>query len=306
MVSMSEKSEERGKKGIRKHLRTFLEKLKEGLSPGLVRDRLIPHDTLNWLINLFREEGLIYKDRDGRYYFIWKREREELLKEYQEFKTAEEYKVKLVHSKDLIRRRPSTLKTPKSENKYLLQHLETGYPDIYNLYEEWKGIYEEIERVEEGFKAKVNEVAKVAGIEVLPITDPRWGSKGVRAVNENIYKVVARCLEEGRKANLCTRRRTRGDKIITWIHDEASGLPLTNNEELMGDLQALINRALGSNEVVREYGRLKELQRILEGARSRYIEAVSNLIVRINNMEPLRGHCDLCPRILIGRHNTER
>jgi len=57
-------------------------------------------------------------------------------KESREFMTLEEYKVRLEHSRELFKECyippfSSELIPPRFEDKNLLQHLKTGYPDIY-------------------------------------------------------------------------------------------------------------------------------------------------------------------------------
>jgi len=132
MLHKREASEKKG--GVRAYLKAILVELNKGLQPVrvgndvIVGDIRMPKSTFYELIDLLEEVGLIYKE-DGKYYWRWK-------KEYQEFKTLEEYKVRLEHSKELFKECyippfSSELIPPRFEDENLLQHLKTGYPDIY-------------------------------------------------------------------------------------------------------------------------------------------------------------------------------
>uniref|UniRef100_A0A7C4WE35 Uncharacterized protein n=1 Tax=Geoglobus ahangari TaxID=113653 RepID=A0A7C4WE35_9EURY len=85
-------------------------------------------------LNCLKGLGLIREREDGKY---------ELIERWQIFLDEEGYKIKLEHSKELLRRfiEQSDLLPPSESdfrNEYLLQHLKSGYPEIYSKYEEWQ------------------------------------------------------------------------------------------------------------------------------------------------------------------------
>jgi len=106
----------------------------------------IPKATAYRMIKALEEAELVDWERGE--YVKWK-------SEIREF-TPESYEIALNHSKQLLLAsevkvsevRLSNLEREKIyklikvekliENKYFIQHLETGYPEIYELYEEWK------------------------------------------------------------------------------------------------------------------------------------------------------------------------
>jgi len=153
---------ERG--GFSKYLAVVLEELKRGLEPRKLDDRNnkngIPHDTLYRIIRLLKDSGIIYKGDDGKYYYTWRRGIREFSKE--------NYEIALNHSKQFLLdsvvkgseiRLSELMKDPPRErihekikveklieNKYFIQHLETGYPEIYELYKKWKSLEESDEK----------------------------------------------------------------------------------------------------------------------------------------------------------------
>lgn len=115
-------------------------KIKErSLTPAeLEKELSISHKTLYRCLSCLEGMGLIHKrDEDGRY---------EVVREWQEFKNESEYRVKLEHSRmllgriiDYVKGEESLLAPSMSDyvNEYLLQHIKSGYPDIYEQYCDW-------------------------------------------------------------------------------------------------------------------------------------------------------------------------
>ena len=150
------------KGGFWEYLPEILEELKDGLEPRKLDKRFnkegVPHDILYRIIRLFETSGLIYKDVDGRYYYVWR-------KGIRVF-SRDNYRIALNHSKQLLldseveisEARLSNLKSERIyrqikvekliENKYFIQHIETGYPEIYELYKNWKNTEKTDEREE--------------------------------------------------------------------------------------------------------------------------------------------------------------
>ncbi|NQE53082.1 hypothetical protein C5S29_05775 [ANME-1 cluster archaeon GoMg3.2] len=176
---MSEK--QRG--GIRKCLPVVLEELKEGIDIGALRDKGdCRHDTLYVIRDILSGAKLIFEE-GGKWYYTCKKEKEELLKDYQEFKNKDEYDTKLNHSKNLLKEagfaksaidpflltdtfNMDVLSFMDSPNfVYFRQHLETGYPHISVLY---KGIEEDDSDMEKAFSIlhqRIGVVALESGIE---------------------------------------------------------------------------------------------------------------------------------------------
>ena len=149
MIILSDYNKRKKKRGIREYLPIILKKLKIGLKPKDLDNRFnqdgIPHDTLYEIIKLLDQSEIIYKDDDGRYYYIWK-------KGIREF-SGKNYKIALNHSKrfftqefsekllmECVIQGNSLLKLDDDRllyDKYFIQHLETGYPEIYEIYRKW-------------------------------------------------------------------------------------------------------------------------------------------------------------------------
>ena len=91
------------------------------------------NSTLDRAIELLQRLGFVRKREDGKY---------EWVEGWQIFLDEEGYKIKLEHSKELLRcfiEQSDLLPPSESDlrNEHLLQHLKSGYPDIYYIYEKW-------------------------------------------------------------------------------------------------------------------------------------------------------------------------
>jgi hypothetical protein len=70
---------------------------------GALRDKGdCRHDTLYAIRDILSGAKLIFEE-GGKWYYTCKKEKEELLKDYQEFKNKDEYDTKLNHSKNLLK-----------------------------------------------------------------------------------------------------------------------------------------------------------------------------------------------------------
>jgi hypothetical protein len=106
-------------------------------------------------LNCLKGLDLIREREDGKYELI------EGIERWQIFLDENGYKIKLEHSRVLLRPfiEPLAFYTfesiqKKYSDEYLLQHLESGYPDIYAQYEEWqkgneKAYFEYEKKIEE-------------------------------------------------------------------------------------------------------------------------------------------------------------
>ena len=152
-------------------------RVKKGIDIGALRDKGdCRHDTLYAIRDILSGAKLIFEE-GGKWYYTCKKEKEELLKDYQEFKNKDEYDTKLNHSKNLLKEagfaksaidaflltdtfNMDVLSFMDSPNfVYFRQHLETGYPHISVLY---KGIEEDDSDMEKAFSILHQRIGVIA------------------------------------------------------------------------------------------------------------------------------------------------
>ena len=143
------------------------------------------------------EAKLIEKSESGIYMWI---------KDYQEFETKEMYGIKLKHSKKLLEGALGEgdfdnytihiYHVMKNKNfNYLLQHLETGYPDTYKY---WLTMKFELSSMAKGFWKLYDEAEKFAeekGYSFNPIrlVFPEWSYEGGMKLEEDVQTFLEIC-----------------------------------------------------------------------------------------------------------------
>lgn len=267
---------------------------KRPLTPAeLEKELSISHKTLYRCLSCLEGMGLIHKrDEDGRY---------EVVREWQEFKNESEYRVKLEHSRMLLGRiidyveGKELLPTPPRGdyvNEYLLQHIESGYPDIHKQYCDWMKKEDLLKEKRKDFEEKVKKIADERGIKLVDDL-ARAGDKGL--YRSHLLRVIEGYL-----------RYDELDKMkIIWkddyVWDEYKGLALTKDKSLIKDVEGLIRNALSSADLAKAFDQMKDAEKRRDEAYFNYRKSVEWLALKVIHGEPLKGVCDICPKTTIGR-----
>jgi hypothetical protein len=115
---------------------------------------------------------------------------------------------------------------------------------------------------------------------------------GKRQVS-NIIDVVEKYLRYGGLENM---------KIV-WkdgqVHDDYRGVPLAKEEGLVKEVEKLLRDLIGSEKVKKTFKEMKEATEQTDEAYFEYRKDVEWLALKVKHGEPLKGYCDLCPRIVI-------
>ena len=294
---MSEK--QRG--GIRKCLPVVLEELKEGIDIRALRDKGdCRHDTLYAIRDILSGAKLIFEE-GGKWYYTCKKEKEELLKDYQEFKNKDEYDTKLNHSKNLLKQAIAEEESNEfnvdlyrfqdSYNfTFFLQHLKTGYPDIYKLYEKVEKNNFEMEEAFSALLQKIKEGTLERGVELSKYPEKFNDlQKEIDKMPENIFYSLKEYLnyffDKDRKI-----KYTSAAMEVTF--------PVYSKEER----KEFIKYCSHSEDIKKLHSELVELTK--ERAKDYaclHIDIKSIIIKVVEDGEPLRGTCDRCPKVTIGR-----
>ncbi|RSN76293.1 MAG: hypothetical protein DSO07_03900 [Thermoproteota archaeon] len=213
--------------------------------------------------------------------------------------------------------------------KYLLEHLKTGYPEIYSNMEEMIRIKEEIQDLQKEICEKIRdylleynipiEVEKeVESGRVYSAISSMFGGSGevVRSeevVDDRIRDVVKLCLIDNIPPcnidclpDTLDMQKTEG--MVQLLIEDRGGEVIF--AWLKPDLIEAINKALSLDSIRITYEKLKENERNYEERRKRYEEDMKKIVTDFQNGFPLLGRCDICRDYLEdlsekGRKNQE-
>ncbi|RLI74302.1 hypothetical protein DRP04_14835 [Archaeoglobales archaeon] len=299
----------RRKGGIRIYLKGVFERLNAGLLPSEVKD--VPKSTLYDLLNLLKECRLVYEDEDGKYYFAWRKERKEIEEKWKKEReeilnrffypfAPQDYERKLEHCKNLFEIEGKfVLDSPagiesfvwrmleeekeelrSSPRKYFLQHIKSGYPEIYKLYERWKELLKEVDEAWKAFSQEVNErAAKKFTVSEKPREDEK--------VVWQLSQAVEKCIH-------LRRVDVREEGGFVWVYN----LTVSKDESIIKDLEEFIRGCIESEpgELYRKYSELLA-QRDSTFVRLKY--SIESLAVDVKHRRVLEGHCEKCPPVTI-------
>jgi hypothetical protein len=265
---------------------------KEAKSPSeLERAIKVSHKQLYRIIDCLENIGVVGKGDDGKYGWV---------EDWQVFLDEKGYRQKLSHSRELLRpligglEQPSRISISEEQvltNKFLIQHLQSrnGYPVIHTEYEDWQRIEEACKKAREAFKEAVREDAAKNGFEIVEYGKLEAGKKQV----SNIYEDVEGYLRYGGLENM---------KIV-WkdgqVQDDYRGLALAKEEEPVGEVEKLLCDLIGSENVKKAFEEMEKAAKQRDEAYFKYRKDVEWLALKAKHGEPLKGYCDLCPRIVI-------
>ncbi len=283
------RSTKRVRRSIYYYLEVVLEKLKEGVSWSELDASSgygdIPKATLSRILNLLKKAEIIYKDeKDGKYYYIWRKGLRVFSKE--------SYRIALDHSKKLL-----GSKNPRElvENKYFLQHLKSGYPDTYAKYQQWKNTKEKLDKVAKEFENAIKEEVSKAGFKII---NEGNSDKG-KVVSKYIFDLIKRLFYDNvREVEMDVDRNNVYCKPY-------KGWPLSSDPSAKQELKDLIIRLLNSQKLREIYKKHAEREKDANKAWSELEEELIELIKKVEHGKPLYGRCDLCPWILIKEEKEE-
>jgi hypothetical protein len=301
-------------KGHVKQLKFILERLHEGINPadyrrGRGEEEIIPHSTLSDYLNLLKETGTAYEDeKEGKWYYAWKKKEEALRKEYQEYKTEAEYQAKLKHSKDLLEKvivKPTgSHPSPElNENSpylsYFLQHLESGYPELHKYYIERKELESKERQAKEEYDSEIAKL--ILGFEISLWDDLE---KDRREVTPNIL----RCIDSVSSA---VAHGLSEEQIRKRVKLELSDSGIINprfepfeliavNKNLKDELEELIESCGRAESVQIRLSKFSELSQERSKAHDNFVAGIERILKELEIGRPLDKVCAAC-KVTIGR-----
>jgi len=291
-------------------------KREEGLKPERVGNKVrvenveIPHNTFYNYIGKLESDKIIYKE-GGRYYFFWKKEKEKLIKEYQEtikeyqeFKTGEEYRAKLNHSRFLILDvsrdlnrtdvDPEALDFSKAlENSFLRQHIETGYPKTQPLLQKREELKKKVDEYWARLKSRVKEEAEKEGWKIIPLSSRQELKEDAKEAYDDKVLYILTMIWGGELPEV--RAETRGD----WI--TLGGLEVARGRSLAKEVEALFEKLAGSEELKKLFEEYSKARGELNANETEIEGELKTMAAKVRDGEPLRGNCERCSKVIIER-----
>jgi len=211
---LGSKIDKRHEKVGRRIVRVY-EKLKEGpasvkeLADKLEKDGafvgIITIDKeIRFALSVLKGIGVVEEGKDGKYRVIGRK----IILKGEALRNA-----LILHSKDILRGiSPSALPDPseiisKEEYKYLLEHLETGYPEVYSNIKEMKKIEEEIQAYQKERDKKMSDYLSMRGV-------PMRVKK-----NKIIYHVISYTSVNGKSHQGCLAKGIKELNSLTSVYD---------------------------------------------------------------------------------------
>ena len=217
--------------------------------------------------------------------YIWKSGLEE-------FNDGAEYKIKLKHCKNLAR--PAIKKESNKFNvdmdkfrdhynfDYFIQHLRTGYPDIYKLWKRVEKDDSDFEKVFSVLYQKINEIALETGVSV---PEKLYQRKEIALIPSNIFYSLENYL------NFFL------DKVydpirVTW----------TPGHRYSVYRKEFIENCIRSEDIKKHHSELIEINKKTEKDYASFNIEIKLVIIKVvEDGETLKGNCVRCPKITIGK-----
>jgi hypothetical protein len=252
-------------------------------------EKAIPHKQLYRVLIALKKAGLIAKGDNGKYMWV---------EDWQKFLDGKGYEIKLNHSKELLKpfikreNYSSSSIEAYMRDKHIIQHLESGYPEVYVKYKKWLKSEENHRESRERFNEAVMEQARKKGFEIVEYGRLEAGKK---QVSHLILGIVEDYL----------RRKDLEKMRVMWedgqVWDKYRGVALAKEEKLTEEIEKLLGDMLQSDDLKKAFMEMEEAEKLKDEARFNYRKELELLGLNAKHGEPFKGWCDLCPRILIGK-----
>jgi len=240
----------------------------------------------------------------------WEAGEVELVEGWQVFLDRKGYDIKLEHSRTLVREcsSPVTVITSDGptelkvmfhfysalENKAFMQHIESGYPNVYREVEAFKRLRKSEEERYHEFREEVKKMIRENGFE--PVESPRELEVCGRQVH---YDLIVDIVEK------MFRGKIEQPEIKVGISEgpgggvEVLGNIVSQNKDLADELSGLVGKLIGSKELKEAYGKYLEASKHREEKEAEVKAKLEDVAMKVRHGEPLKGWCDLCPEVEI-------
>ena len=184
-----------------------------------------------------------------------------------------------------------------------IQHLRTGYPEIYNLYEEWEKLVkgkkgeikgEILKRLEE-FEEQLDKEIKNREFKIISNTFSSNDSKVVFKYIREMFRIL---FEEKIAKNIKVEEKIKleveNGKVYCSLY---KANPISPNPLIKDELEKLIKEVLNSKKLLNLYKEYYKLRKRKEYLEKELYEKVEELAKIVNSGNPIEGYCNLCPKV---------
>jgi len=174
-----------------------------------------------------------------------------------------------------------------------IQHLKTGYPEIYKLYEEWKKMKREMLRKWDEFKEELSKEIENRGFKIAPSNSSSIEDRIVfKKIHKMFRKLFDKKIVKNIKIDEQIKLEVRNGQIYCSLY--LAG-PISPNPSIKDELEILIKDILNSDKFINLYKEYDKLRKRIEEIEKELYEKIERLVKKIELGNPIKGYCDSCP-----------
>ena len=210
------------------------------------------------------------------------------------------YEEALEHSKRFFRSKK--LRSSKKnferiiEREYreeFIQHLKTGYPEIYKLYEEWERKRKEMINKWNKFKEELSKEIESKGFKIVPSNSSSIEDRVVfKRIHKMFRKLFDKKIVKNIKIDEQIKLEVKNEQIYCSLY--LAG-PISPNPSIKDELERLIKDLLNSDKLINLYKEYNKLRERREEIEKELYEKIKRLAKDIKLGKPIKGYCDSCP-----------
>jgi len=248
----------------------------------------IPHKTVYRVINCLRNARLIYKERNGKWYWF---------EYYRIYDSEEELKDDLNHSINIAKGLHALTYScwkefgggfpPLDGLKYVEEaeeHLSTGYKEIHRIYKEIEKANKRIAILKSYFKEKLHKIFPRRNRIDLKILVSRLIDMLGARIGEPPFSTY---FEDSEKIKMIRLISELGKDVLESFTDE----------EDLNVLRQFVEREIKSKEDISKACELLDLQcKLLYELIPEFLNRIELLIKLVENGRPLKGKCKICEK----------
>lgn len=166
--------------------------------------------------------------------------------------------------------------------EYALIHLKIGYAEIHKIYEKAQKIRKQIDEKEKEFREKAKERLLASSLEVL--------------YPDNVVEIIVSDIKEinrGRNPYFLNNLRIEGEQVKSGAYSSLV------RPEIFEPFKHYIIEEETNSENKEMCGEIVLLESKHYELKKKFDDYVNNLIKQVENGTPLKGTCQLCPKIRI-------
>ena len=174
-----------------------------------------------------------------------------------------------------------------------IQHLKTGYPEIYKLYEEWEIKKKEMVNKLDKFKEELSKEIENRGLKIVPSNSSSIDDRVVfKRIHKMFRKLFDKKIVKNIKIDEQVKLEVKNEQIYCSLY--LAG-PISPNPLIKDELEKLIKDLLNSDKLINLYKEYDKLRKERDEIEKELYGKVRQLAKKIELGQPIKGYCDSCP-----------